>query len=116
MGHVYGRILCVHFDDSPIVCSEISAGAKFAHNLDTRLLIVPCILQARMVAQGLTVLVLIASAGLSSIPTENGGENDNQIKQHLREDANFKWNKNSPHYLAAHEHDGEKKGEKKTGP
>lgn len=58
-----------------------------------------------MIAQGLTVAVLIASAGLSSIPTAANGQNDEEIKRENRETANFKWKKGSPHDLAAHEHD-----------
>lgn len=55
-----------------------------------------------MVAQGLTVVVLIASAGLSSIPTQAGGQNDDEIKREQRESGMFKWKKGSPHDLAEH--------------
>lgn len=59
--------------------------------------------QARMAAQGLTVMVLIASAGLSSIPTAAGGENDDEIRRHEREESSYKWKKGSPHDIAVHE-------------
>lgn len=55
-----------------------------------------------MVAQGLTVAVLIASAGLSSIPTAANGQNDEEVKREHREQGMFKWKKGSPHDLAAH--------------
>lgn len=58
-----------------------------------------------MVAQGLTVAVLIASAGLSSIPTEAGGQNEEEIKRQSRENSTYKWKKGSPHDLA-HPHKG----------
>jgi len=53
--------------------------------------------QARMVAQGLTVAVLIASAGLSSIPTAAGGQNEDEIKREAREQGMYKWKAGSPH-------------------
>lgn len=56
-----------------------------------------------MVAQGLTVLVLIASAGLNQIPTSvSGGESDEEARQVLRENATYRFKKGSPHDLAAH--------------
>lgn len=62
------------------------------------------LVQARMVAQALTVAVLIASAGLSSIPTaSNGGLNDEEIKRSHREELNIKWKAGSPHALAMEE-------------
>lgn len=62
----------------------------------------PHLQQARMVAQGLTVAVLIASAGLSSLPTAAGGENEEQLKRDQRENSMYKWAKNSPHQAAGH--------------
>lgn len=50
-----------------------------------------------MVAQGLTVAVLIASAGLSSIPTAAGGQNEDEIKREAREQGMYKWKAGSPH-------------------
>lgn len=56
------------------------------------------LVQARMVAQGLTVAVLIASAGLASIPTaSNGGVNEDEVKRLERESSMYKWRKDSPH-------------------
>lgn len=55
-----------------------------------------------MVAQGLTVAVLIASAGLSSIPTAAGGQNEDEIKREAREAGMYKWKVGSPHDQAVH--------------
>ncbi|GAA5831058.1 hypothetical protein JCM11251_005129 [Rhodosporidiobolus azoricus] len=58
------------------------------------------LVQARMVAQGLTVAVLLASAGLTAIPN-SAGKTDNEIKQEERERGMYAWKKDSPH--AQHE-------------
>lgn len=50
-----------------------------------------------MVAQGLTVVVLIASAGLTSMPSKAGGLSEDQIKREERENNIYAWKKNSPH-------------------
>jgi len=49
------------------------------------------LVQARMVAQGLTVAVLIASAGL--------GLQEKKAELVAREDMTYKWKKDSPHAL-----------------
>ncbi|GAA5884915.1 hypothetical protein JCM6882_007150 [Rhodosporidiobolus microsporus] len=54
------------------------------------------LVQARMVAQGLTVAVLLASAGLTALPNASG-KSDNEIKQEERERGMYAWKKNSPH-------------------
>ncbi|KAM0792863.1 hypothetical protein ACM66B_002626 [Microbotryomycetes sp. NB124-2] len=55
------------------------------------------LVQARMVAQGLTVAVLIASAGLTAIPSAGNTLTDDEIKREAREDSMYKWRKDSPH-------------------
>lgn len=50
------------------------------------------LVHARMYAQGLTVVVLIASAGL--------GLTEKRLEQQEREDRSYKWAANSPHALA----------------
>ncbi|SCV72347.1 BQ2448_3884 [Microbotryum intermedium] len=57
------------------------------------------LVQARMVAQGLTVAVLIASAGLSAIPSTASGESEDQVKRREREESMFRWKKGSQHDL-----------------
>ncbi|KAK4056316.1 Replication factor C, subunit RFC4 [Microbotryomycetes sp. JL221] len=60
------------------------------------------LVQARMVAQGLTVAVLIASAGLTAIPSAGNDLTDDQIKRDAREDSMYKWKKDSPHAAQQH--------------
>ncbi|KAK4049408.1 Replication factor C, subunit RFC4 [Microbotryomycetes sp. JL201] len=55
------------------------------------------LVQARMAAQGLTVAVLIASAGLTAIPSAGNSLTDDQIKREARDDSMYKWRKDSPH-------------------
>lgn len=50
-----------------------------------------------MVAQGLTVAVLIASAGLTAIPSAGNTQTDDEIKREAREEAMYRWKSNSPH-------------------
>ncbi|GAA5857397.1 hypothetical protein JCM8547_002259 [Rhodosporidiobolus lusitaniae] len=60
------------------------------------------LVQARMVAQGLTVAVLIASAGLTQIPNA-AGVSDDQIKREERERGMYAWKGNgnqSSHHKA----------------
>ncbi|POY70716.1 hypothetical protein BMF94_6126 [Rhodotorula taiwanensis] len=54
------------------------------------------LVQARMVAQGTTVVALIASAGLNLIPNDEG-KSDEDIKREEREAGMYAWKKNSPH-------------------
>lgn len=49
-----------------------------------------------MVAQGTTVVALIASAGLNLIPNDEG-KSDEDIKREEREAGMYAWKKNSPH-------------------
>lgn len=42
-----------------------------------------------MVAQGLTVVVLLASAGLSAMPAPDGGESEDELKREFREVGTF---------------------------
>ncbi|GAA5982582.1 hypothetical protein JCM11641_002590 [Rhodosporidiobolus odoratus] len=62
------------------------------------------LVQARMVAQGLTVAVLLASAGLTQIPNA-AGKSDDEIKREDRERAMYSWGKNSPHAQHAQRED-----------
>lgn len=52
--------------------------------------------QARMIAQGVTVVALIASAGLNLIPNAEG-KSDEDYKREEREAGMYAWKKNSPH-------------------
>ncbi|KAM0749818.1 hypothetical protein T439DRAFT_326712 [Meredithblackwellia eburnea MCA 4105] len=70
---------------------------SFAYIAATPLSFAQKLVQARMVAQGLTVAVLIASAGLSSIPTSSSTGHEEELKQLDREAAMYKWKANSPH-------------------
>ncbi|GAA99040.1 hypothetical protein E5Q_05729 [Mixia osmundae IAM 14324] len=54
------------------------------------------IVQARMVAQGLTLAVLIASAGLAAMPNEDG-ESEDDIKRRERENSMYRFKADSPH-------------------
>ncbi|GAA5865816.1 hypothetical protein JCM3774_003107 [Rhodotorula dairenensis] len=54
------------------------------------------LVQARMVAQGVTVVALIASAGLNLIPNAEG-KSDEDYKREEREAGMYAWKKNSPH-------------------
>jgi len=58
------------------------------------------LVQARMYAQGLTVAVLLASAGLSSLPTAASSGDDSEAKRFTQEDQMYKWKKGSPHEQA----------------
>jgi hypothetical protein len=50
-----------------------------------------------MVAQGVTVVALLASAGLTQIPNAQG-KSDEDLKREERESTMYAWKKNSPHY------------------
>ncbi|GAA5821059.1 hypothetical protein JCM11491_002322, partial [Sporobolomyces phaffii] len=54
------------------------------------------LVQARMVAQGLTVAVVLASAALTQIPNSDG-ISDDEAKRIDREQGMYAWKKNSPH-------------------
>lgn len=54
-----------------------------------------------MVAQGTTVVALIASAGLNLIPNAEG-KSDEDLKREERESGMYAWKKNSPQ--AQHHH------------
>ncbi|GJN87984.1 hypothetical protein Rhopal_000939-T1 [Rhodotorula paludigena] len=56
------------------------------------------LVQARMVAQGVTVAALIASAGLTQIPNA-AGKSDDDIKREERERGMYAWKKDAhPHH------------------
>jgi hypothetical protein len=50
-----------------------------------------------MIAQALTVGVLIASAALTQIPNA-AGKSDDQIKRDAREDSMYAWKKKDHHH------------------
>ncbi|GAA5871142.1 hypothetical protein JCM16303_001704 [Sporobolomyces ruberrimus] len=54
------------------------------------------LVQARMVAQGLTVAILLASAGLTQIPNDEG-ISDDEAKRIERDQGMYAWKKGSPH-------------------
>ncbi|GAA6059628.1 hypothetical protein JCM10212_004131 [Sporobolomyces blumeae] len=60
------------------------------------------LVQARMVAQGLTVAVLIASAGLTQIPNSQG-ISDDEAKRLERDRGMYAWKAGSPHDKAEHQ-------------
>jgi hypothetical protein len=49
-----------------------------------------------MVAQGLTVAILLASAGLTQIPNDEG-ISDDEAKRIERDQGMYAWKKGSPH-------------------
>jgi hypothetical protein len=75
---------------------------SFAYISMTPLTFSQKLVQSRMVAQGLTVAVLIASAGLNQIPTAAGGENEEEEERVIRENATYRFKKGSPHDIASH--------------
>ncbi|KAL8279933.1 hypothetical protein RQP46_007783 [Phenoliferia psychrophenolica] len=75
---------------------------SFAYIAATPLSFAQKLVQARMVAQGLTVVVLLASAGLSAMPAADGGESEDELKRDFRESTMYKWKKGSAHDLAEH--------------
>ncbi|GAA5916886.1 hypothetical protein JCM5296_000739 [Sporobolomyces johnsonii] len=79
------------------VASMVGSGAYIAAS---PLSFAQKLVQARMVAQGLTVAVLLASAGLTQIPNSQGVSED-EIKRNERERGMYAWKAGSPH--AQHE-------------
>ncbi|GAA6047749.1 hypothetical protein JCM3770_001758 [Rhodotorula araucariae] len=75
------------------VGSMIASGAYIAA---TPLSFAQKLVQARMVAQGVTVAALIASAGLTQIPNAQG-MSDDDIKREERERGMYNW-KNTPQH------------------
>jgi len=55
-----------------------------------------------MVAQGLTVAVVLASAVLTQLPNEDG-ISDDEAKRIDREQGMYAWKKGSPHEQKEHE-------------
>ncbi|GAA5951421.1 hypothetical protein JCM21900_004404 [Sporobolomyces salmonicolor] len=79
------------------VASMVGSGAYIAAS---PLSFAQKLVQARMVAQGLTVAILLASAGLTQIPNSQG-VSDDEIKRNERERGMYAWKADSPH--AQHE-------------
>ncbi|KAK4703641.1 hypothetical protein P7C70_g2572, partial [Phenoliferia sp. Uapishka_3] len=76
---------------------------SFAYIAATPLSFAQKLVQARMIAQGLTVAVLLASAGLSAMPGPNGEESEDEQKREFRENTMYKWKKGSKHDIEEHE-------------
>ncbi|KAL8280924.1 hypothetical protein RQP46_006603 [Phenoliferia psychrophenolica] len=74
----------------------------FAYIAATPLTFTQKLVQARMAAQGLTLVVLLASAGLSAMPAADGSESEDELKRDFRESTMYKWKKGSAHDLAVH--------------
>ncbi|GEM09227.1 mitochondrial hypoxia induced protein domain protein [Rhodotorula toruloides] len=74
--------------------SMVGAGAYIAA---TPLTFAQKLVQARMVAQGVTVVALLGSAALTQIPNAQG-KSDEDLKREERESTMYAWKKDSPHY------------------
>jgi len=81
----------------------VSMVGSFSYIATTPLSFAQKLVQARMIAQGLTVGVLLASAGLAALPTANSAKRD-AYDQEMREDALYKFKKGSPHDLSHKQH------------
>jgi len=86
-----------------------SMAGSFAYISTTPMTFPQKVVQARMVAQALTVCLLAASAGLSAIQTgASGGISDAERLERQREQGMYKWKSGSPHEVA------EKEGRRKV--
>ncbi|GAA6012523.1 hypothetical protein JCM10207_009029 [Rhodosporidiobolus poonsookiae] len=77
------------------LASMVGSGAYIAA---TPLSTAQKIVQARMVAQGLTVAVLIASAALTQIPDSKTGLSDDDVKRIERERSMYNWGNKGAHH------------------